>query len=290
MNEPNSQRQRLSTTRKIADLNTCLANGFRSVDTVGDFKMFSSCLERLESMECFAAYKTELSNRLTLPEGGRVLDVGCGLGFDVIRLAQHVGKNGLALGVDASAELLGLAKRTVPAGLTQASYLFADAHRLGLASNSFDAARIDRALQHVERPEQVIKEMCRVVRAGGVVACAEPDWESFTITADDYATTRLVSNTWCDRFRHGWIGRELSAHLARAGLQERQVTGHLIIAEGMEEIDGVFDLTRTVEGLRRLHVTEAPRLSRWMEQLLRRDQAGTLSATVTVFCVSGFVP
>ncbi|MEV7417073.1 methyltransferase domain-containing protein [Streptomyces sp. NPDC089919] len=265
-----------------------LASAFREVDAA-DVSSLSSCLRALEEMDCFAAYKTELERRLAPVAGDRVLDVGCGLGYDVVRLAERVGPRGLALGVDASTELLALARGTAPAGLPQVRYAVGDAHRLPLASGSLDAVRVDRALQHVRDPERVVREMARVLRPGGRIGCAEPDWETFTITDEDRATTRAVAHAWCAGFRNGWIGRELPALLAAAGVRDTVLTGHLLVARGRAEIDRVFDLSATLERIGRSGAPGSGRagLEPWRRRLLRRDRAGTLMATVTVFCASG---
>lgn len=50
---------------------------------------------------------------LAAAPGERILDVGCGPGFYVAELLEEVGPAGSLVGVDASAEMLALAERTV---------------------------------------------------------------------------------------------------------------------------------------------------------------------------------
>ncbi|MCX4781808.1 methyltransferase domain-containing protein [Streptomyces sp. NBC_01264] len=265
-----------------------LARAFREADAE-DVSSLSSCLRVLEGMSCTADYKAELARRLSAASGDRVADVGCGLGFDVVRTGRRVGTRGLTLGVDSSTELLARARALAPADMPQVRYAVGDAHRLPLATGVLDAARVDRALQHVRDPAQVVRELARAVRAGGRVACAEPDWETFTVTDDDRDTTRAVAHAWCAGFRHGWIGRELPALLGAAGVRDVRLTGHLLTARGYAEIDAVFDLTGTVRGLLSGAGDDRERLEQWRQRVLHRDRAGTLMATVTVFCASGRV-
>src|SRR5450432_1087558 len=49
--------------------------------------------------------------------GERIVDVGCGCGATTIALAQKVGANGHALGVDISAPMLARARQIAPLGL-----------------------------------------------------------------------------------------------------------------------------------------------------------------------------
>jgi hypothetical protein len=51
--------------------------------------------------------------------------------------------------------------------------------------------------------------MTRVVRKGGTVVCAEPDWGSFFIDDNDAAAVREICREWTTSFRNPFIGREL---------------------------------------------------------------------------------
>ena len=47
--------------------------------------------------------------------GARVLDVGCGLGHELMRLAPQVGRGGRIVGVDASPSMVAEARRRAAA-------------------------------------------------------------------------------------------------------------------------------------------------------------------------------
>lgn len=95
--------------------------------------------------------------------GGRVLDVGCGHGFELAALQAH----GLSsYGIDGSAEMLRLASRNAPGRVVQG-----DARRLPFASGSFDAAVSFHALLHIAASDLVgaLIEMRRVTAPRGTV-------------------------------------------------------------------------------------------------------------------------
>ena len=97
-----------------------------------------------------------------LPGGGRILDVGCGLGTEVGHLAA-VGWQ--AVGIDLSAMALARAA----AGHDDAAFLRADVRALPFGADSFDAAA-DRGCFHYLPPAartRYAAELRRVLRPGG---------------------------------------------------------------------------------------------------------------------------
>jgi len=101
---------------------------------------------------------------------GKVLDVGCGTGSLIARLAQDARHRSLR-GVDAS-----------PVYAAYASHVLAhdprihieegDATALGFSDEEFDCALMMLVLQFIPDPVRALRELRRVTRAGGTVAAA----------------------------------------------------------------------------------------------------------------------
>ena len=143
-----------------------LGDGFRDVDRQNGIEKFKTCLTVIDSLPSFRRYKDE-TDRLLRPSDGRAFaDIGCGLGFDVERLARKVA--GKAVGLDASQRLIFEARKRAHAlGLANVDYVIGDARTMSFEDGAFDGVRADRTLQHVEGPGHVVKEMARIVRKGG---------------------------------------------------------------------------------------------------------------------------
>lgn len=62
-------------------------------------------------------------------------------------------------------------------------YVQADARALPFADERFARARVDRVLQHIAGPEQVMREMVRVLAPGGLMLAYDIDWGTFADTA-----------------------------------------------------------------------------------------------------------
>ncbi|MDO8585099.1 MAG: class I SAM-dependent methyltransferase [bacterium] len=99
---------------------------------------------------------------LDLHKGEDILDIGCGEGF-FAREFHRLGAN--VLGVDASPELIAIAKKKSP---PEALYKVADAANLSFLNvGAFDAAVMILALQNMERMDAVLKEARRVLAPKG---------------------------------------------------------------------------------------------------------------------------
>jgi tRNA A58 N-methylase Trm61 len=77
--------------------------------------------------QIYAPFTRRMFAKAGISTGMQVLDIGCGPGEVSLIVADIVGETGSVLGVDASADMLEVARtRAQAAGLTQVSFLAAD--------------------------------------------------------------------------------------------------------------------------------------------------------------------
>jgi SAM-dependent methyltransferase len=101
---------------------------------------------------------------------GRVLDVGCGQGFESVRFLAP-GRS--VVGADYSGEAVATASDRFGAeGLRVAQ---TDACRLGFADGSFDAVCSSHLIEHFTDPEPHVAELARVVAGDGAVFVLTPN-------------------------------------------------------------------------------------------------------------------
>src|SRR3954465_2965169 len=131
-----------------------LARGFRNVDAGATRKM-AHCLGYLDSLPSFQRYKNLILEAMNPQPGQVTADLGCGLGFDVLRLARRIGPQGRALGVDASVAFLASA-RLLSHHSAAVEWINADIGKLPFPGGSLHSCQVDRTLQHVERPASVL--------------------------------------------------------------------------------------------------------------------------------------
>lgn len=109
--------------------------------------------------------------RLGLPAGAKVLDVGCGTGASALPAAHAVGPSGSVVGVDLSARLLDRARaKARTQGLSNIDFRQADMTSLGYPDGGFDAVVSVFSVFFVPDMEGLVRELWRMVRPGGKLA------------------------------------------------------------------------------------------------------------------------
>jgi SAM-dependent methyltransferase len=102
---------------------------------------------------------------VALPQGARVLEVGCGTGAVTRALATWPGV-GETIGVDPSPVFLARA-RQLAAELPSVAFEESDGRSLPFAGSTFDAVVFHTTLCHVPGPEIMLHEAVRVLRPAG---------------------------------------------------------------------------------------------------------------------------
>ncbi|MEK7706187.1 MAG: methyltransferase domain-containing protein [Myxococcota bacterium] len=100
--------------------------------------------------------------------GETCLDLGSGRGEDILRLAEQVGPQGRAYGVDTAEAMIERARRTAQKlGIANAQFMQAAFDALPLAPSSIDLVISNCAINHAADKNAVWREIYRVLRPGG---------------------------------------------------------------------------------------------------------------------------
>ncbi|MGC2004335.1 methyltransferase domain-containing protein, partial [Trebonia sp.] len=115
---------------------------------------------------------------LGLRPGQAALDLGCGPRGILDLLAEAVGPGGRVVGLDADPAHVAAARQfAFGQGLANVEVLAGDARHTGLPAESFDLVHTRTLLVTIPEPAEVVAEMARLARTGGLVASQEADAE-----------------------------------------------------------------------------------------------------------------
>jgi arsenite methyltransferase len=166
---------------------------------------------------------------IELREGLDVVDLGCGGGIDVILAARRVGVTGTVYGVDASGNMVELARANAErAGVTNVEILRARIEKMPLPDGCVDVAIANCVLNLPDDKRAVFAEIHRLVRSGGRIVIADP-------VADDRLTPADLA---ARGDRAGCIAGALTVtgyrdHLTAAGFTDAEITTTHQIGDGV---------------------------------------------------------
>jgi demethylmenaquinone methyltransferase / 2-methoxy-6-polyprenyl-1,4-benzoquinol methylase len=119
-------------------------------------------------------WRRDTMKRMAVKPNSTALDVCCGTGDWTIALADSVGPNGKVIGLDFSENMLKIGhKKIKELGLKQAELIHGNAMELPFEDHSFDYVTIGFGLRNVPDYMQVLREMNRVLKPGGMAVCLE---------------------------------------------------------------------------------------------------------------------
>jgi SAM-dependent methyltransferase len=168
-----------------------------------------------------------LLDQIGVASGWSCIDLGCGAMGILGPLSRRVGEAGRVIGVELDPTQLAAARAFVrQAGLTNVEVVERDAYATGLPGAACDLVHVRFLFAPAGRDAQLLAEMRRLVRPGGVLAIQEPDGVAWTSSPWHPAWTRLTSVIRAAFARSGGdfdAGRRTYGMLRQAGLHDVQV-------------------------------------------------------------------
>ena len=143
--------------------------------------------------DCFTGmfekkYRNMALERLNIKRGETVLEIGFGTGHCLKQMAESVGENGKAYGIDISSGMLEVSKqRLEETGLLDRVELYCgDASKMPYEDNKFDAVFMSFTLELFDTPEipKVLGEIKRVLKPNGrlgVVSMSKENGDSILL-------------------------------------------------------------------------------------------------------------
>ncbi len=261
-------------------------------------------LAAVSSLPEVLAYKAHSYELLNLEPGMTLLDVGCGVGNDARALAPLLAPGGQVIAVDGDPQMIAAAQsyQTDPAQAALPTvpiqFLCAPAERLPIADATADVVRVDRVLQHVQSPQQVLGEIRRVLRPAGRVVMVEPDWGMIAIYPasadgsddDDNSTLRAVLRHATSSVAHPLIGRRLRALLCDAGYEDVSVEAVAYSSGRFEVADLGLELSATVAAISATDPAAGDAAHAWLAAARAADDAGRFFASVPLIFACAAAP
>jgi ubiquinone/menaquinone biosynthesis C-methylase UbiE len=258
--------------------------GWRDADRTRGLDFMLEVLDHSETWRPLVNTRRALYRALRPKPGARILDVGCGTGYDAAMLAPRVQPGGSVEGADSSPRMVAIARDRYGdvAGL---SFRQGGVEALPFADEQFDATFAVRTLQYMDDPMPALREMARVTKPAGRVAVVEGAMSVMDLPIPELAD-RIMGQAWGIR-THGFA-TELCRLLREAGLIRVRV-----IPVATAEYDAYPYFLKyaleSADGAVEAAVATEDEVAEWKRQVEERVKDGWFSADC-LFIAIGTVP
>jgi SAM-dependent methyltransferase len=216
---------------------------------------------------------------LGLQAGERVLDIGSGTGEHARLLAEAVGPDGEAVGVDPNPGMRTEAARRAP----RARFVDGTVYDLPFPDASLDAVTCERVFQHLDQPEKATAEIARVLRPGGRAVVTDTDWGTAIIHPGEPDIVRVMTESMRGGMVNPLAARRLPGQLIRAGLTVDDIGSQALVQSSdaatgpLVRMLGRMAVDRGVVG--------AQECERFLTDLAAGAETGDFHMSVTMFAV-----
>ena len=231
--------------------------------------------------------RTAASAQLAALPGDVICDIGCGPGTELVRIAQVIGPDGVAIGVDPSGILLEEAQRRADGANVNVELHVRDGRDTGLQAGRCDAVRMERVIQHVGDIDGLVAEAIRITRPGGRIVLVDSDWGSLMVYPGDRVLVDRITGVFASRILpEAWAGRRLHDCLLRHGLVDVQSSIYPVQAD--------VGVLRTLAAMYQRFVGSQlmtqEQADQHLQELASAFEAGGAVFALSMFVASGRVP
>ena len=178
--------------------------------------------EKLRLIRQAEVHKDLLLSNLILNPGEKLLEIGCGVGAALEKIAFKA-PMALLSGIDInSVQVKSAHQYLAEQGVHGVDLVVGDGSALPWPADHFDRVRLIWLIEHLDDPASVLHEAFRVLYPGGTIHITETDYSSLRVSPYDPAIQALLS-AFQDHFnRHGnaHAGPSLGPLLEQAGFQQ----------------------------------------------------------------------
>jgi ubiquinone/menaquinone biosynthesis C-methylase UbiE len=251
-----------------------------------------SKLDRLGRSAAETAARKRYLDILDPRPGERIIDVGGGTGLATLEIARRIAPTGKVVALDPSPPLLEVAKAgAATAGLGNVvECRVGDARAMPFPDGAFDRAFCHWVLLHVSPPEEIVREMRRVVRSGGRIVHVEIDWEAPILHPGAPELTRRIFDFCNARHIEQYMGRRLPGIARACGLTDVQVEPLVLLDEAAHGRQWLDFLRSRAELALAGNVVTAAEAAAWTGEIERGAGEHRYLFAITQFVVTGRVP
>lgn len=222
-----------------------------------------------------------------------VLDLGCGNGYDLRQIGQLAPNDCRLVGVDKAPTVIEAARSETRSDPRFAFATEDAAKALPFGEGEFDVVFSKNMLECIADKQAHLREMARVLRAGGQVVAAHYDWDSQTIDGTDKALVRRVVQTFSDwqqawmSASDAWMGRRLWRTFQESGLFRGTIHAQVLTETEFAPGRYGFETINSFSALVRNGLITQQEFNQFFDDMIALADGGQYFYSITLFAYVG---
>jgi len=189
--------------------------------------------------------KNYIFSLMNLTDSCSILDLGCGLGRDLIEISKIAPNLEKYVGIDSREEAINEARKFESQN-KKLNFIKADiSEKIPLQSETFDIIYSTNMLECIKDKTKFLKEVYRVLKPNGQVVFAHFDWDSQIVNGNNKSLVKKIIDTynnWQQKWMADidpWIGRRLWGLFNSMGLWNGNIYTYVLVNTDFKEgLDG----------------------------------------------------
>ncbi|NGM61990.1 methyltransferase domain-containing protein [Sphingobacterium sp. SGG-5] len=223
----------------------------------------------------------------SVPDGGTIVDLGCGTGQDVLNMARiFEGSHFNLIGIDHDPNMIkkGHELADTDTGIT---FLLADVATIPLSDTSANGIRMERLVQHVPNPLGLFTEVYRVLHGDGVVVVVESDWKSLSFYNGDLAVSDKINDYLsAQKVNNGRAAQSLSTYLNTTGFRNIAIAVQPFVLTRYQDACTYLWIDKMIDEMLTLHLIDEKEHKDFIEAQKHADETGYFSCSMNIVTVS----
>ncbi|HMR18052.1 MAG TPA: methyltransferase domain-containing protein [Sphingobacterium sp.] len=217
---------------------------------------------------------------------GKIADIGCGAGDDIIRMAKlFSGADVQFIGVDHQQEMIDAGTLNSEL-ISNVSFVLGDAAVLPFADNELSGLRSERLIQHLTDPNLAFAEFHRVLKLDCPIVIAETDWNSLSFYNGEREMIRKVREYFSNRnVNNGQAAVSLMQYVEQGGFRDIVVEVFPMTSYSLSQCIMMIRLDQVLVSMKNEGIINEQEERGFFEALQEADHAGHFVSTMNLIIV-----
>ena len=222
----------------------------------------------------------------TTINNGTIIDLGCGMGQDVINMAGILDDGVKIVGIDHDPEMLDqvkLSNKKKP----NIDFICSEANKIPFGDEAISGIRSERLVQHLVNPEKMFLEIYRVLKKDHPLLIVETDWLSLSFYNEYVPIEKKINNYLIEeKVNNGLASRNLISYLEKCNFRDIRLEVFPFVLKTLKEANDYFWIERILKEVwDKKHISENE-YELFKNALHKADENNYFACSINIVIVS----